>query len=359
MKSKFNQRESISLQEAFEELDRIYEENDDWYKKLKPGKVFFTEEAEEQLLKEAEEDTATENTEEANQEQEAKSSEQEPENMIQDLKDAPNYAEFVKILDKDVKSQAFVKYLQQHYKTGDDTIQTVKAAKASETVAKCTDLIPTQNNISLSKSLKMIKDDVNWSLKIINTPKQAFKDPTIIYAGKYIIDGHHRWSKAYALNGGECEIAVINFPAIEGVTVADMLKATQLAIITTNPDAPLINGVGDDNMLSSSKEEVEKYVEPIISEEVVNALVEKGRGSNKEEVVDKIGDNIVNGMQKTSQPVSGASDREYMPQTDKAEGSVDLMSKAIIDLTESVAKTKNVRAQNLLKRQSGKMVGRK
>ena len=43
MKSKFNQRESISLQEAFEELDRIYEENDDWYKKLKPGKVFFTE----------------------------------------------------------------------------------------------------------------------------------------------------------------------------------------------------------------------------------------------------------------------------------------------------------------------------
>lgn len=357
MKSKFNQRESISLQEAFEELDRIYEENDDWYKKLKPGKVFFTEEAEEQILKEAEEDTATENTEESNQD--AKSSEQEPENMIQDLKDAPNYAEFVKILDKDVKSQAFVKYLQQHYKTGDDTIQTVKAAKASETVAKCADLIPTQNNISLSKSLKMVKDDVNWSLKIINTPKQAFKDPTIIYAGKYIIDGHHRWSKAYALNGGECEIAVINFPAIEGVTVADMLKATQLAIITKNPNAPLINGVGDDNMLSSSKEEIEKYVEPIISEEVVNALVEKGRGSNKEEVVAKIGDNIVNGMQKTSQPVSGASDREYMPQTDKAEGSVDLMSKAIIDLTESVDKTKNVRAQNLLKRQTGKMVGRK
>jgi hypothetical protein len=255
--------------------------------------------------------------------------EQEAEEVINKLTNS-SYEQFVKILNSDGKSKAFLNFLQQHYKLGDDAIQTIKQSSAKLAKGKCSRFIPTQQNISLSKSLGMINKP-GWSEKIINTPLEAFDDPTIVYAGKYIIDGHHRWSKAYALNGGDCEIKVLNFPAIEGVTWDDMLKATQLAIVASNPDAKLVNEVGNDNMLKSSKDEIKKFVIDNVCDEVVNALKAKGRGNDKEAVADKIGDNVLE-MQKTSQPVAGAAPRSVMPQTDVAPGSLDKLQNAVIDL---------------------------
>lgn len=284
-------KEAMSVAEAFDDLDRLYEADEETTKN-----VADAEEAKE---------------------------------VFAELKDA-DYEQFVKILNSDGKSQAFLNYLQQHYKLGDDSIHTIKKSGATLAKGKCSQLIPTQQNISLSKSLGMINKP-GWSEKIINTPLDAFNDPTITYAGKYIIDGHHRWSKAYALNGGDSEIKVLNFPAIEGVSWEDMLKATQLAIVAANPDAKLVNEVGNDNMLKSSKEEIKKFVIDNVCDEVVAALKAKGRGDDKEAVADKIGDNVLE-MQKTSQPVEGAAPRSVMPQTDAAPGSLDKLQNAVIDL---------------------------
>lgn len=286
-------QEAMSVAEAFEDLDRLYEADEEETKKVE-----------------------TKDAEPA-------------EEIFAELKDA-DYEQFVKILNSDGKSKAFLNYLQQHYKLGDDTIHTVKKSGATLAKGKCSQLVPTQQNISLSKSLGMINKP-GWSEKIINTPLDAFNDPTITYAGKYIIDGHHRWSKAYALNGGDSEIKVLNFPAIEGVSWEDMLKATQLAIVAANPDAKLVNEVGNDNMLKSSKDEIKKFVINNVCDEVVAALKAKGRGDDKEAVADKIGDNVIE-MQKTSQPVEGAAPRSVMPQTDAAPGSLDKLQKAVIDL---------------------------
>lgn len=299
--SKKDFQESMSVAEAFEDLDRLYEAD-------------------------------TETTKDETQPKEVETKDAEPaEEIFAELKDA-DYEQFVKILNSDGKSKAFLSYLQQHYKLGDDTIHTVKKSGAALAKGKCSQLVPTQQNISLSKSLGMINKP-GWSEKIINTPLDAFNDPTITYAGKYIIDGHHRWSKAYALNGGDSEIKVLNFPAIEGVSWEDMLKATQLAIIAANPDAKLVNEVGNDNMLKSSKEEIKKFVIDNVCDEVVAALKAKGRGDNKEAVADKIGDNVIE-MQKTSQPVEGAAPRSVMPQTDAAPGSLDKLQNAVIDLQD-------------------------
>ena len=302
-----NQKAKL-LEETFDELSRLYE-------------------ADEQAAKPAtEEDTKVEPT--AN-DKAAEGADTKANEVLAKLKDT-DYEQFVKILKSDGKSKAFLSYLQQHYKLGDDTIQTVKKSGASLAKGKCSQLIPTQQNISLSKSLGMINKP-GWSEKIINTPLEAFDDPTIVYAGKYIIDGHHRWSKAYALNGGDSEIKVLNFPVIDGVTWEDMLKATQLAIVAANPNAKLVNEVGNDNMLKSSKDEIKKFVIDNVCDEVVAALKAKGEGDSKEAVADKIGDNVIE-MQKTSQPVSGAAPRSVMPQTDAAPGSLDKLQKAIIDL---------------------------
>jgi len=300
-----------SLEEAFSELNRLYEADE-----VTNNTETATEEKNTEVEK-TEQNTASGNSQEATA-------------VLNKLKNS-DYEQFVKILQSDGKSEAFLNYLKQHYKLGDDAIKTVKKSGVEVGGIKCSKLIPTQQNISLSKSLGMINKP-GWAVDIINKPTEAFNDPTITYAGKYIIDGHHRWSKAYALNGGDCTIKVMNFPAIDGVTWEDMLKATQLAIVASNPAAKLVNEVGNDNMLTTSNEEIKKFVMDNICDEVVKAMQAKGRGDSKEAVANTIANNVGE-MRSSSQPVSGAAPRSVMPQTDQAAGSTDKLSKAVIDLT--------------------------
>jgi hypothetical protein len=241
-----------------------------------------------------------------------------------------DYVSFVKILNSDGKSKAFLNYLRSHYKLGDDSIQTIKKSGAGLGAIKCSALSPTQANISLSKSLGMINKP-GWSEKIINTPQEAFDTPTVTYAGKYIIDGHHRWSKAYALNGGDCVIKVLNFPEISGVTWEDMLKAVQLAIVATTPGASLVNEVGNDNMLTSSDDEIRKFVIDNVCDEVVAAMKQKGRGDTKEAVADTVVKNVAD-MRKNGAPVKGAKPRAYMPQMDDEGKAEKVLKTAVVDL---------------------------
>ena len=108
---------------------------------------------------------------------------------------------------------------------------------------------------------------------------------------------------------------------------------SQLAIVNANPSAKLVNEVGNDNMLKSSKEEIEKFFIENACDDVVNALKAKGKGDTKEAIASSVGDNVIE-MQGTSQPVKGAAPRSVMPQTDQAEGSLDKLSTAVIDLTQ-------------------------
>ena len=310
------------LEETFAELNRLYEEDE----QVAGGATASTWEA-------SEVSSDTTGAAEATKNDEAKAKE-----ILDQLADTDNnFVRFVKILMKDGKSKAFLDYLNKHYKVGDDSIQTVKAANAQEAVISCAKLIPTQQNISLSKSLGMIKKG-GWSENIINTPTEAFNDPTVIYAGKYIIDGHHRWSKAYALNGSDCKIKVLNFPEIEGVDWLDMLKAVQLAIVATKPDAKLFNQVDDDNMLADDGTAAESFYIKNACDEVVQAMKAKGRGETKEEQGKVVHENVAS-MKNSNKPVSGAKPRAVMPQIpDEDKGGAKtkaLLKKAVIDLTSN------------------------
>lgn len=309
------------LEEVFDELSRLYEADEP---EKDTEETADTEETKETPANK-EKAEAEKPEPEASPEDEQKAKE-----VLNKLKDS-DYEQFVKILQSDGKSEAFLNYLKNHYKLGDDAIKTVKQSGVEIGGISCSKLVPTQQNISLSKSLGMINKP-GWAVDIINKPTEAFNDPTITYAGKYIIDGHHRWSKAYALNGGDCTIKVMNFPAIDGVTWDDMLKATQLAIVASNPSAKLVNEVGNDNMLTTSDDEIKKFVMDNICDEVVKAMQDKGRGDSKEAVADTVAKNVGE-MRSSSQPVSGAAPRSVMPQTDQAAGSTDKLSKAVIDLT--------------------------
>lgn len=254
---------------------------------------------------------------------------EDPAQAIDQLKNTSDYASFVKLLASDIKSKNFIDYLRKHYKTGDNTIETIKAAKAEERKIACKDLIPTQNEISLSKSLGSVSD-----LKYAKQAMDAQTVPCIVYAGKYIIDGHHRWSRIYAFAGPNAQLPCINFSTIEGVSVIDMLKAAQLAVVNAQGGAAnLINPVKSDNMLQSSPEEIKKYVLDNIKDEVVTAYSQKVKcDATKEACADKLAQNVAS-LQKTSQPIKGASARDVMPQTDA--NSIAKMEKEIVDLTEA------------------------
>jgi hypothetical protein len=329
-----------SFVEAFDELSRLYEADENNEKEA-AAKIDADEKAatstnseDTGLSKTLIADDSSVNTNAATSKEEAAKEVKQAKEILSELKDA-DYAKFVDILYKDGKSKAFLDYLKQHYQLGDDSIQTVKKANASEEVVKCSTLHPTQQDISLPKSLGMISKP-DWAIKIINEPENAFDDPTVVYAGQYIIDGHHRWSKAYALNGGDCSIKILNFPAIEGVSWEDMLKAAQLAIVAANPDAPKENNVDTPNMLTCPKKEVVQFFIENACQEVVDAMKAKGYGDTKEAIADRVGDNAIE-MQKKSAPVEGAMDRKIMPQLDndgqKGKEATPKLSKAVIDLT--------------------------
>jgi hypothetical protein len=295
-----NQRTCL-LEDVFAELDRLYE---------------------------ADEST----TEQENTEPASAGNDNKAEAIVDKLQNS-SYEQFVKILDSDGKSKEFLRYLRQHYKSGDDSIGAVKAAKPQVGTISCSKLIPTQENISLSKSLGMINKP-GWSEKIINTPTEAFDTPTVTYAAKYIIDGHHRWSKAYALNGGDSKIKVLNFPAIDGVTWEDMLKAVQLAIVAMVPSAQLVNEVGNDNMLADDGSASKKFYIENACDAVVEAMKKQGRGDTKEAQGETVSKNVAQ-MKQTSMPVSGAKPRAVMPQMDDAGKTKDkIETSGIIDITK-------------------------
>lgn len=257
---------------------------------------------------------------------------QKAEKVLTELKDS-DYEDFVSILNSDGKSKAFLKYLKQHYQLGDDAINTVKSAGAGLTTTSCKALQPTQQNISLKKSLGMIDGSHgDKPIKVINTPTEAFATPTVTYAGKYIIDGHHRWSEAYLLNGGDCTISILDFPEIDGMTWEDMLKAAQLAIVATaGEDAELINDIPDDNLLKMSKDTIKKFFVDNASDEVVTAMISNGHGDSREACGNFISHNVEQ-MKNTNKPVAGAVPRNVMPQLQGENGDTELLQTAIINL---------------------------
>jgi hypothetical protein len=98
----------------------------------------------------------------------------------------------------------------------------------SQIVAVATQLRPTQNVIGTNESLDNILDDKYGSLRSFLEGKAKFPTPIITLNGKYIIDGHHRWSQAYAANPKvqiQCNDIKLNLEPTEVLKVLHMALA--------------------------------------------------------------------------------------------------------------------------------------
>jgi len=187
--------------------------------------------------------------------------------------------------------------------------------KTSDINPKVTALKPTQNEIDVDKSLKFPLTNATSAAVCLKGGAVSIAGKNIVTGGggKFIIDGHHRWSQLYCMNP-DASITAMDITNITDPIAG--LKATQLGIAGDIGKVPTATVEGD-NLLKMGEDALIAYVKKTITPEVVDVFKKYNKGDNAEAIGAYIWKNVQQ-MQQNNQPVSGAPGREIMPQTDDA-----------------------------------------
>ena len=103
------------------------------------------------------------------------------------------------------------------------------------------DLIPTQSEIGQNESIMNILTDQYNSLDTILNGNVKFPTPIVTLNGKFIIDGHHRWSQSYAANP---KSKIVAFDMKASISPLDALNAVHVAIAADTKDVPTVSKKG-------------------------------------------------------------------------------------------------------------------
>jgi len=258
-------------------------------------------------------------------EEEAKASPEKEDEVKAILK--ADYPTFVQKLGDNIKDPKFRAAIK--------SIADKAPIQTTDITPKVTDLKPTQNEIDVTKSLQFPLTDVTSAEVILKGGTISVAGKKIITGGggKFIIDGHHRWSQVYVVNP-EASITAIDISNIENPI--DGLKATQLGIAGDTGKLPTVT-VSGQNLLKMNETQLKKYVVKTITPEVAEvfknilgmeklnatsnitkeALNQMEFATLKPLIANYIWKNVQM-MQQNNQPVPNAPKRDIMPQTDKA-----------------------------------------
>ena len=175
----------------------------------------------------------------------------------QDVSWDDKYEQFVQKLGanaSDPKTKAFIDAGLKDGKTEDDKFVFSNVSLAVK------DLIPTQNEVDIDKSLAFpMKKDPDKFITY-NTGDGPFElgSPIVTYKGKYVIDGHHRWSQLYAVNA-DATIKAIDID-ISGLEPLDVLKAVQASIAVASGKVA-VQSVQGTNLLKVNESTLSKWID--------------------------------------------------------------------------------------------------
>ena len=211
--------------------------------------------------------------------------EQEP-SAIQKVADklaAPDtpLAQYVAILKKYAKDPTFRALASAGQTDGNPEDERVKVTRQA---VPAQSLIATQAEIGFGNSLA---DQVTNKYNATKTALGMVSDPIImpsadnpppailVYNGKFVLDGHHRWSQVMMTNPA-ATVAVDNVtgPAIDNEEEA--LKAMQLAIAAAAGNVVTKPFEGE-NLMNASPDQVAQYVLANVTDEVLQLLVQSGK----------------------------------------------------------------------------------
>ena len=196
-------------------------------------------------------------------------------------------------------------------------------------------LMPTQSEIDLDKSLKHALINKESFKKTFTDPIEINK-PIVTFRQNYVIDGHHTWLQAIAINP---KGKILSFNYDGDISPIQMLKAVQGTIAAVKADDNNNNGklpsnkVDGPNFFDKSFDEkkIKKYLEKTFDESLTNIYCKYlDNCKNKKDIIDYLIERLLD-IKSNNYPFESAPSRENMPQVFKGGTDADDKSSALPD----------------------------
>ena len=196
-------------------------------------------------------------------------------------------------------------------------------------------LMPTQSEIDLDKSLKHALTKKESLEKTFTDPIEINK-PIVTFRQNYVIDGHHTWLQAIAINP---KGKILSFNYDGDISPIQMLKAVQGTIAAVKADDNNNNGklpsnkVDGPNFFDKSFDEkkIKKYLEETFDESLTNIYCKYlDNCKNKKDIIDYLIERLLD-IKSNNYPFESAPSRENMPQVFKGGTDSDDKSSALPD----------------------------
>ena len=182
-------------------------------------------------------------------------------------------------------------------------------------------LMPTQSEIDLDKSLKHALINKESFKKTFTDPIEINK-PIVTFRQNYVIDGHHTWLQAIAINP---KGKILSFNYDGDISPIQMLKAVQGTIAAVKADDNNNNGklpsskVDGPNFFDDSFDEkkIRKYLEETFDESLTNIYCKHlDNCKNKKDIIEYLTERLLD-IKSNNYPFESAPSRENMPQVFK------------------------------------------
>ena len=286
------------------------------------------------------------------------------------LKEQTTYGDIAQSFDKNVASftQDLEKYLNEPkvkavldagLADGDPNDDKISYTTRSVAVKN---LQPTQNIIGFDESVQANITNEYGSLQSIFDGTPNVGGPIVTYAGKYIIDGHHRWSSVFSVNPG-ANMDAIDIKAKQGFQPDDILKAVHTSVAldidyvkrsTADPAENLYTKMNYNGVLGK----VNKY----LTDQAKVIWAENGYSDN-ESIANALFGNLQ--ILKDRGFINNAPDRSNMPQVDAAGRGTEIdrikdLSTGRINISAPFKPiNENKKMKNILKERFQKLAGLK
>lgn len=232
------------------------------------------------------------------------------------------YDDYVKTLDKMLEDPKAKTLLEDGF--GSDLGDISFTFKPQ--LLRAADLIPTQSDIDIEKSLSRAITRIDNIKKDFDKQIVINDMPIVTFNSNYVIDGHHRWSEAAMINP-DGKMLCFNYEA-KDITPIQMLKAVQgsiAAVLAKRGEEKMPHSKTESQNIYDPKwttEKIKKYINDTITDDVVHELIQHyDNCKDKDDVVRILTDNLVD-FKLNNPPIKDAPERADMPQTDKA-GSIE------------------------------------
>ena len=196
-------------------------------------------------------------------------------------------------------------------------------------------LMPTQKEIDLDKSLKHALVKEESFKKTFSNPIEINK-PIVTFRKNYIIDGHHTWLQAIALNPNG-KILAFNYDG--DISPIQMLETVQGTIAAVKADDNNNNGklpsnkVEGPNFFSDKfdRKKIRKYLEDTFNDDLTDIYCEYIKEcKDKNDIMKYLEERLLD-IKANNYPFEAAPSRDDMPQVFKGGTDVDDKSSALPD----------------------------